>query len=94
MIPADPARAVEAAAPEPARSYPARPVHAAEAVMLPDCWDVQDDDVGLGFDFGFDAYEHWGAASLILSKMGDLDGNTAGSHWADSQSGTSPVCGR
>ncbi|MGW2597686.1 hypothetical protein [Streptomyces klenkii] len=68
MIPADPARAVEAAAPEPARNYPARPVHAAEAVMLPDCWDVQDGDFDFGSGSGFYANEHWGAASLILSK--------------------------
>ncbi|MFF3763455.1 DUF1963 domain-containing protein [Streptomyces sp. NPDC001922] len=76
VIPADPARAVGTTAPEPARSYPATPVHAVEVTMLPDCWDVEDDDVE------FDRDEHWGAASLILSEMGDLDGNTAGSHCA------------
>jgi hypothetical protein len=76
VIPADPARAVETAAPEPARSYPATPVHAAEVTMLPDCWDLEDGDVE------FDRDQHWGAASLILREMGDLDGNTAGSHCA------------
>lgn len=76
VIPADPARAVETAVPEPARSYPAMPVHAAEVTMLPDCWDVEDTDLD------FDREQHWGAASLILSEMGDLDGNTAGSHCA------------
>ncbi|MFD8589920.1 DUF1963 domain-containing protein [Streptomyces sp. NPDC059637] len=76
VIPADSARAVETTAPEPARSYPAAPVHAAEAVMLPDCWDVEDADVE------FDRDRHWGASSLILGAMGDLDGNTAGSHCA------------
>ncbi|WP_424886978.1 DUF1963 domain-containing protein [Streptomyces sp. XH2] len=86
VLPADPARAVETAAPGPARSYPPRPVHAAETIMLPDCWDVQDDDVE------FDTDEHWGAPSLILSKLGDLDGNTAGSHcafgWPDTSYGS------
>ncbi|OYP16974.1 hypothetical protein CFC35_22740 [Streptomyces sp. FBKL.4005] len=76
VIPADPARAVETRAPEPARTYPAVPVHAAEVTMLPDCWDVEDEDVD------FDRDQHWGAASLILHEMGDLDGNTAGSHCA------------
>ncbi len=36
VIPADLTRAVQTAAPEPARSYPARPVHAAEVTMLPE----------------------------------------------------------
>ncbi|MFD5658643.1 DUF1963 domain-containing protein [Streptomyces hirsutus] len=76
VIPADPARAVERTASEPARSYPATPVHAAEVTMLPDCWDVEDEDVE------FDRDQHWGAASLILGEMGELDGNTAGSHCA------------
>ncbi|MFI9425803.1 DUF1963 domain-containing protein [Streptomyces achromogenes] len=76
VIPADPAHAVMVTAPRPARSYGATPVHAAEVIMLPDCWDVEDDDVE------FDRGRHWGAASLILSEMGDLDGNTAGSHCA------------
>ncbi|SNT53638.1 DUF1963 domain-containing protein [Actinacidiphila glaucinigra] len=76
VIPADPARAVETQAPVPARRYPAVPLHAAELTMLPDCWDVEDEDVE------FDKEQHWGAASLILSEMGDLDGNTAGSHCA------------
>lgn len=75
MIPADPARAVETAAPEPARSYPTTPVHAAQVIMLPDCWDVEDEDVE------FDT-EYWGAPSLILNEMGDLDANTAGKHCA------------
>ncbi|MFG2477497.1 DUF1963 domain-containing protein [Streptomyces fagopyri] len=81
VISVDPARAVETTAPAPARSYPAIPVHAAEVTMLPDCWDVEDEDVE------FDRDQHWGAASLILDEMGDLDGNTAGSHctfgWPD-----------
>ncbi|MEV0415524.1 YwqG family protein [Streptomyces sp. NPDC050448] len=76
VIPADPARAIETAAPEPARSFPARPVHAAEVTMLPDCWDVHDDDVE------FDTDKHWGATSLILAEMHDLNGNTAGGHCA------------
>ncbi|WP_151772960.1 DUF1963 domain-containing protein [Streptomyces abyssomicinicus] len=76
VIAADPERAAERTAPAPARSYPATPVHAAEVTMLPDCWDVQDDDLA------FDSEQHWGAASLILDRMQDLDGNTAGSHCA------------
>ncbi|MFF8992204.1 DUF1963 domain-containing protein [Streptomyces sp. NPDC014983] len=76
VIPADPAAAIEATAPGPARSYPATPVHAAEVTMLPDCWDVEDEDVE------FDRNVHWGAASLILDALGDLDGNTGGSHCA------------
>lgn len=76
VIPADPARAVETAAPAPARSYPATPVHAVEVTMLPDSWDVQDRDVE------YDRDEHWGASSLILDVMSDLDGNTSGSHCA------------
>lgn len=76
VIPADPARVVETTAPAPARSYPATPVHAAEVTMLPDSWDVEDRDVE------FDRDEHWGASSLILDVMGDLDGNTSGSHCA------------
>ncbi|MFD8597607.1 DUF1963 domain-containing protein [Kitasatospora sp. NPDC059646] len=76
VVSADPARAVEAAAPAPARSYPARPVHAAESTMLPDCWDVEDGDVA------FDPDVHWGATSLILAELDDLDGNTAGRHCA------------
>ncbi|GAA3250244.1 DUF1963 domain-containing protein [Nonomuraea helvata] len=76
VIPADPARAVETAAPEPARSYPAIPVHAAQVIMLPDCWDVENDDVE------FDTDQHWGATSLILNEMSGLDANTANSHCA------------
>ncbi|MER6998482.1 DUF1963 domain-containing protein [Streptomyces sp. NPDC000410] len=76
VLPADPARAVETAAPEPARSYPATPVHAAGVTMLPDCWDLEDGDLD------FDREEHWGAPSLLINAMGDLDGNTAGSHCA------------
>ena len=86
VISADPARAVATPAPEPARSYPARPFHAAEVTMLPDCWDVEDDDIA------FDPDEHWGAASLILTAMGDIDGNTAGRHrafgWPDTSYGS------
>ncbi|MFJ8439820.1 DUF1963 domain-containing protein [Kitasatospora griseola] len=91
VIPADPARAVETAAPEPARSCSARSVHAVESTMLPDCWDVEDADVE------FDSAAHWGAASLILTAMGEFDGNTAGRHcafgWPDT-SYTSPVTSR
>jgi hypothetical protein len=91
VIPADPARAVETAAPEPARSFPATPVHAAGVTMLPDCWDVEDDDVE------FDGDELWGATLLLLTEMGDLDGNTAGGHrafgWPDT-SYASRVTGR
>ncbi|MEO3868464.1 YwqG family protein [Nonomuraea sp. B12E4] len=76
VIPADPARAVETAAPEPARSYPATPVHAADVIMLPDSWDVENSDVE------FDEDEHWGASSLILDTMGGFDANTAGNHCA------------
>ncbi|MEW2620763.1 DUF1963 domain-containing protein [Streptomyces sp. NPDC048106] len=76
VLPADPARAIGTTAPGPARSYPAVPVHAAAVTMLPDCWDVEDEDVE------FDRDLHWGAASLILDAMGDLDGNTAGRHCA------------
>jgi hypothetical protein len=86
VIPADPALAVETAAPEPARSYQVRPLHAAEVTMLPDCWDVEDDDLD------FDPDEHWGAASLVLTAMGDIDGNTAGRHrafgWPDTSYGS------
>ncbi|MFI9787141.1 DUF1963 domain-containing protein [Kitasatospora sp. NPDC051984] len=76
VIPADPARAVERTAHEPARNYPARPVRAVGSTMLPDAWDVEDHDVE------FDSDRHWGAASLILAAFGDLDGNTAGQHCA------------
>lgn len=91
VIPADPARAAETVAPGPARSYPARPVHAAGVTMLPDGWDVGDDDVE------FDPDEHWGASSLILDAMDGLGGNTAGRHrafgWPDT-SYASPVTRR
>ncbi|GAB7188453.1 hypothetical protein ATKI12_8284 [Kitasatospora sp. Ki12] len=76
VVPADPARAVAVTAPEPARRYPARPVHAAEVTMLPDCWDVEDDDLT------YDEDRHWGAPSLILGEMDDLNGNTTGHHRA------------
>ncbi|MFJ1756173.1 DUF1963 domain-containing protein [Kitasatospora sp. NPDC088134] len=76
VLAADPTRAVERAAPAPATGYPARPVHAAGTVMLPDCWDVDDGDL----DFDRDA--HWGATSLLIEAMGDLDGNTMGRHCA------------
>ncbi|MGR6913807.1 DUF1963 domain-containing protein [[Actinomadura] parvosata] len=91
VIPAEPARAVETAAPEPARSYPATPVHAAPVTMLPDCWDVETGDVE------FDEDEHWGVSSLIINQMGGLDGNTADCHaafgWPDT-SHASPVTRR
>ncbi|MFC7329666.1 DUF1963 domain-containing protein [Marinactinospora rubrisoli] len=74
VIPAEPDRAVERTAPSRARSYPAQPVYAAEVTMLPDCWDVTDDDLP------FDREEHWGAESLILDTFGDLDGNSSGDH--------------
>ncbi|WP_316770272.1 hypothetical protein [Streptomyces sasae] len=54
VIPADPARAVEAAAPEPARSYQVRSLHAAEVTVLPDCWDIED------ADFDLDPDGRWG----------------------------------
>ncbi|MEU6510126.1 DUF1963 domain-containing protein [Streptomyces sp. NPDC046942] len=86
VIPAAATRAVERAAPEPARSYPVRPLRATEVTMLPDCWDIEDADVD------FDPDEHWGAASLILTAMGDIDGNTAGRHrafgWPDTSYGS------
>ncbi|MFI9311393.1 DUF1963 domain-containing protein [Streptomyces triculaminicus] len=91
VVPADPARAVETTAPEPARRYPLRPVHAVGVTMLPDCWDVEDDDIE------FDRDRHWGATSLILDAMDDHNGNTAGSHcafgWPDN-SYASAVTGR
>ncbi|WBO61764.1 DUF1963 domain-containing protein [Streptomyces camelliae] len=45
VIPAAATRAVKRAAPEPARSYPVRPLRATEVTMLPDCWDIEDADV-------------------------------------------------
>ncbi len=91
VIPADPSRAVTTAAPAPARRYPARPVHAAAVTMLPDCWDVQDDDLA------YDRDRYWGAAGLVLEQMHDHDGNTAGGHvafgWPDT-SYTLPVTSR
>ncbi|MFD8754411.1 DUF1963 domain-containing protein [Kitasatospora sp. NPDC059577] len=76
VIPADPARALPTTAPEPAHRYPPRPVHAVEVTMLPDGWDVQDDDLA------YDRERHWGAAALVLDAMDDVDGNTAGHHCA------------
>ncbi|MFE3881735.1 DUF1963 domain-containing protein [Streptomyces lydicus] len=76
VLTADPARAVGTAAPAPARSYPAVPVHAAGVTMLPDSWDLADDDIN------FDPDEHWGAPSLFLLGWEDFDGNTAGGHRA------------
>ncbi|GAA2205430.1 hypothetical protein GCM10009850_008880 [Nonomuraea monospora] len=91
VIPADPARAVETPAPEPARSYPATPVHAAPVTMLPDCWDLEEGDLD------YDSDEHWGVPSLVLNTMDGLDANTAGHHcafgWPDT-SYASPVTGR
>ncbi|WP_033214607.1 DUF1963 domain-containing protein [Kitasatospora phosalacinea] len=87
VVPADPDRAVETAAPAPARRYPARPVRAVGSVMLPDSWDVADDDLE------YDPDRHWGAASLVLDAMEGFDGNTAGRHcafgWPDTSYGTS-----
>jgi len=76
VIPADPAQAVETAAPAPALAYPAVPVHAAAVTMLPDSWDVEDGDVA------FDSSVHWGAASLIFDTFAGLDANTANKHCA------------
>ncbi|MEU6242862.1 DUF1963 domain-containing protein [Streptomyces sp. NPDC047024] len=87
VIPADPLRATETPAPTPARRYPARPVRPTEVVMLPDCWDVPDTALE------YDPAEHWGAASLLLGTMSDLDGNTSGTHralgWPDTSYATS-----
>jgi uncharacterized protein YwqG len=91
VIPADPARAVETTAPEPARSYPAAPIHAAEVIMLPDKWDLEDSD----FEYDED-YPPGGAVSLIFDTMDDFDANTADNHcafgWPDtSYASPSPV---
>ncbi|MEV7119361.1 DUF1963 domain-containing protein [Kitasatospora griseola] len=51
--------------------------------MLPDCWDVEDDDVE------FAPTAHWGAASFILTELGDFDGNAAGHHCAFGRPDTS-----
>ncbi|RKE23416.1 DUF1963 domain-containing protein [Streptomyces sp. TLI_171] len=86
VVAADSARAVATVAPRPARRYPSRPVHAAGSFMLPDAWDVEDDD------FEFDRDVHWGAPSLILNALDDFDGNTAGQHaafgWPDTSYAT------
>ncbi|PBC71662.1 uncharacterized protein DUF1963 [Streptomyces sp. TLI_235] len=86
VLPADPARAVETDAPASATRWPAVPLHAAGVVMLPDCWDVEDEDVT------FDRDAHWGAPSLILGAMDGLDGNTADRHrafgWPDTSYGS------
>ncbi|MER7754682.1 YwqG family protein [Kitasatospora sp. NPDC097643] len=76
VVPADPARAVATTAPEPALRYPQRPVHAVEVTMLPDGWDLENDDLP------YDKDRHWGAPSLVLDEMPDLNGNTAGHHCA------------
>ncbi|MEU7313232.1 DUF1963 domain-containing protein [Streptomyces sp. NPDC007083] len=76
VLTADPALASETAAPEPANAYPDSPLHAAGVTMLPDCWDLADDDIA------YDPEQHWGLTSLILTEMADLDGNTAGRHRA------------
>ena len=85
VVPADPALAVETAAPAPARVYPPVPVHATAVAMLPDSWDLQDADIE--FDKGI----HWGAPALILETMSDYDGNTGGRHcafgWPDTSYG-------
>ncbi|MFB4300122.1 DUF1963 domain-containing protein [Actinomadura sp. NTSP31] len=91
VIAADPARAVETAAPAPARHFPATPVRAAEATMLPDIWDVENGDLE------YDEDEHWGATSLLMARMEEFDSNTAGAHcafgWPDT-SYTVPVTER
>jgi hypothetical protein len=76
VISADPTRAVEMAAPEPARRYAAIPVNASERTALPDCWDLEEGD------FEYDSNKHWGVESLCLAEMDDLDGNTGGRHYA------------
>jgi len=76
VLAADPGRAVEVPAPAPARRYPARPVHAVGSVMLPDCWDVENDD------FEYDRDRRWGATEVVLDALDDYDGNTAGRHCA------------
>lgn len=76
VIPAEPARAIETPTPEPARSYPATPVHATGVVMLPDNCDIENGDID------YDTAAHWGASDVILRAMDDLDGNTADSHCA------------
>ncbi|SDX06077.1 Uncharacterized protein YwqG [Saccharopolyspora shandongensis] len=76
VVLADPARAVETTAPERATSYPRRPVRAVEVTMLPDCWDVRDEDVE------FDEHVHYGAESLILTEFEEMDGNSAEGHRA------------
>ncbi|HTJ67414.1 MAG TPA: DUF1963 domain-containing protein [Actinospica sp.] len=85
VVPADPALAVEASAPAPARVYPSIPVHARAVAMLPDSWDVEDTDIA------FDKNEHWGAPSLVLDAMTGYDGNTADLHsafgWPDTSYG-------
>ncbi|MDL4813586.1 DUF1963 domain-containing protein [Actinomadura opuntiae] len=91
VIAADPARAVEMAAPAPARTFPPTPVRAAEVVMLPDIWDVEDGDIE------YDKDEHWGANSFLMARMEEFDSNTMGMHcafgWPDT-SYTVPVTGR
>lgn len=76
VVPADSLRAVEAAAPAPARVYPAVPVHAAAVAMLPDACDVEEDEIE------FDKSAYWGVAELLWSAMKGLDSNTADRHCA------------
>lgn len=76
VIPADPASAVETVAPEPARSFPAVPVAAVRRTALPDCWDLEEGDIE------YDRSEHWGVESIYFGALDDLDGNTAGRHYA------------
>ncbi|RCV48074.1 DUF1963 domain-containing protein [Marinitenerispora sediminis] len=87
VVPADPDRAVVRPAPSTARSYPPELVHAAAVAMLPDSWDVEDDD--LPYDDG----EHWGATSFVLDRFGDLDGNSSGNHQAFGWPGLSHASG-
>ncbi|MBR7827782.1 DUF1963 domain-containing protein [Actinospica sp. MGRD01-02] len=85
VVAADPALAVEVAAPAPARAYPPTPVHASAVAMLPDSWDVQDGDIE------FDTDMYWGAPAVILEVMRGHDGNTGGRHtafgWPDTSYG-------
>jgi uncharacterized protein YwqG len=75
-VPADTSRAVETVAPVPAVGYPSVPVHAAEVAMLPDAWDVGEDEVE------YDKNSYWGVAELLSATMKGLDSNTADRHCA------------
>lgn len=76
VLSADSSRAVEVAAPAPAKVYPAVPVHAAAVAMLPDACDVEEDEVE------FDKGTYWGVTELLWAAMKGLDSNTADQHCA------------